>query len=416
MRFGLLLYRVATMTAAPLILIWFYRRARNGKETRARLNERCARALPARIPGDMIWLHGASIGESKLLLAIVRALHTRYPDLNFLMTSQTRSAADIIIQNLPPNTQHQMAPLDTPAAGKRFLDHWQPKLLILAESEIWPNLLRRAQSRGVRTALINARMTPASLKNWRRFPRSARKIFSELDLINATDLATAELLSDLAGRPIPATKNLKIGALLPAGPCLDLAAAGQAETTSDLTLVGASTHPGEETLLIDAFKSLPKGTRLIIAPRHAERGDEVSALLEAAELVHVRRSAGGAFTADTTILLADSYGEMQIWYDHADLVYLGGGHEPGIGGHNPLEPLQAGKPVITGPHTTNFSDLFGELISLGLVRPVTDVDSVIQSIDAHKRVNQAKLERFIESGKAEFDATVDALSGLIERP
>jgi 3-deoxy-D-manno-octulosonic-acid transferase len=416
MKFGLLLYRVATLTAAPLILIWFYRRARTGKETRARLNERYARALPARSQGDMIWLHGASIGESKLLLAIVRALHTRHPDLNFLMTSQTRSAADIVSQNLPPNTQHQMAPIDTPAAGKRFLDHWHPKLLILAESEIWPNLLRRAQSRGVRTALVNARMTPGSLKTWRRFPRSARKLFSELDFINATDLATAELLSDLTARPIPATKNLKIGAMLQADPFHDYAPAAQAEASSARTLLGASTHPGEEALLIEAFQASPKGARLILAPRHAERGSEVSALLNAAGLAHARRSAGGDFTADTTILLADSYGEMDRWYDHADIVYLGGGYEPGIGGHNPLEPLQAGKPVITGPHTTNFADLFEELISLGLVHTVTDVDSLIQSIDAHRRVDQAKLVFFIESGKAEFDATVDALSGLIERP
>ncbi len=412
MSLGLMVYRFATFTTAPALGLWLGHRARKGKEPRARLNERHARALPARAQGELVWLHGASIGESKLLLSVIRRLHTLHPDLNFLMTSQTRSAASIISDNLPPNTIHQMAPLDTPAAARRFVRHWQPRLFILAESEIWPNLLRTAKKSGVRTALINARMTASSLKRWRNFSRSARKLFSGFDLIHATDAATATLLSELTGRAIPATRNLKIGALNT--PRTQPDTHSPAPASHHKTLLGASTHQGEEALLIAAFKSLPAGTRLILAPRHAERGDEVSALLEAEGLPHVRRSAGGTLTGASPILLADTFGEMQTWYDLADLVYLGGAHMPGIGGHNPLEPLQAGKPVLSGPHTSNFSDLFAELVRLGLVRTASDKSALIHAIQANSRLDMAELDLLIDSGKRVFEDTIDALSTLIE--
>jgi len=413
---GLFFYRLATIGISPILPFWFRHRTRTGKESRARLHERFARELTVRPQGQLVWLHGASIGESKLLLAIIKALQTKRPGMNFLMTSQTASAAKIIADNLPPNTLHQMAPMDTPATSRRFISHWSPDLFVLAESEVWPNLLARAQASGVPAALINARMTSSSLKNWRTFSSSAKKLFAGLDLINATDKATANLLSDMTGRDIPATSNLKIGAMStsacqpPENDQMD------SNPESSKILLGASTHDGEERLLIDAFQTMPENAQLILAPRHTDRANEISDLLDAAGLKHARRSQGGTLSPETPVLIADTFGEMDRWYARADLVYLGGAHKTGIGGHNPLEPLRFGKPVLSGPDTFNFSDVFARLADMQMVRTVTTSAEIQTAFSADNRVDTGVLDEFLESGKRQFDQTVDALLALIDGP
>ena len=418
MKMGLLIYRMATLAAAPILVVWLARRARNGQETRTRLNERYARTLPPRPAGDLVWLHGASIGESKLLLAIANALHQRRPDLNFLMTSQTSSAAKIVADNLPPNSLHQMAPIDTPAVSRRFISHWQPNLYVLAESEIWPNLLDAAHSGGTATALINARMTKTSLGRWRKFSRSASRIFSAMSLINATDKATASLLSDVTGRTIQATANLKIGASI-SHSCETLQNApiecGLDTGYDTKILLGASTHESEEELLINAFKTLPEGTNLILAPRHTKRAAQISELLTQYGLSHTLRSKNGKLTPEYPVLIADTFGEMDTWYACADLVYLGGGHAPGIGGHNPLEPLRFEKPVLSGPHISNFQHVYDTLQELQLVKIVTSSSDISAAFNNSNRPDCGVLDTFMQSGKQQFDATADALTALITR-
>lgn len=375
---GLFLYGLMTRLVSPLLGWLLSSRVRQGKEDAERLNERRASALPRRPEGHLLWMHAASVGESQLQLAIATQLLQQRSDLNILFTCQTQTAAALIVRRFSDDpvlarhwTQQQMAPLDTPGGAKRFIDHWKPDIGIFAEGEIWPNLLTQLWKRGGKSALVNARMTEKSIIGWQRWPRTALRLFGGFDLILSSDLQTATGLTDLSGREIAVAGNLK-SSLPP--PKADLAELGVLKTQMEgrKILVAASTHSGEEALVLDALMQMDPRPFTIIAPRHPERGDEIRRLIDLSNFSVSQRSDGDAIDATTDILLADTLGEMGLWYRLADTVYLGGGHAPGVGGHNPLEPLQLGKFVLTGPSVFNFKDLMDNLAAKGGVQFVSD--------------------------------------------
>lgn len=388
MPFGLTLYRLLTRFVSPLLKWLLHRRVRQGKEDAARLHERFAQDLPPRPEGPLIWLHGASVGESQILLAVGKELLKHRADLTLLFTCQTQTAANLIRAKLVSepslaqnSTLQQMAALDTPAISQRFIDHWRPGLAVFAEGEIWPNLLTRARAHGVKTALINARMTEKSILGWQRWPKTARILFGGFDLLLASDLQTATGLTEISGSTVPVIGNLK-SALPP--PDVDVAELKALETLFQgrKILLGASTHPGEEALLIDALMRMEARPVLILAPRHPERGDEIRRLIELSNLNVSQRTDDEPVTPETDILLADTMGEMGLWYRLADTVYLGGGHAPGIGGHNPLEALQLGKPVLTGPSVFNFKDMMADLERKSAIQFVADGEALIAAFPA----------------------------------
>lgn len=355
-------YAALTGLLEPLAPHLLRRRARQGKEDPQRLLERLGRPSLARPDGPLVWLHGVSVGEATSLLPLISALRTRRPDLVILVTSGTVTAAHLLIQRLPPGVIHQYAPLDTPRAADRFLDHWRPALAVFAESEIWPNLIQAAQARDVRLALVSARITARSARGWGRIPVAAHALFSAFDLVLPQDAATASRLRDLGADPGPSL-NLKLaGTALPADETelarLRAAAAGRT------VILAASTHPGEDEIIVDAVRMAtpePAGTLLILAPRHPERGAEL-----AMRFGGDRRSQGGR--PDGPIHVADTLGELGLFFRLADIVVMGGAFQPGIGGHNPLEPARIGRPILTGPHAFNaaeaYADLFGEAAAI----------------------------------------------------
>lgn len=410
---SLALYRILTGGLSPLTPAVFQHRLSRGKEIAGRLNERQARHLPPRPDGTLIWLHGASIGESKLLLNLAAALREKRADVHLIFTSQTISSARIVAASLPARARQQMAPVDTPAAAKRFMAHWAPDLCVVSEGEIWPNLLRAAHRSGAGTALINARMTDKSLDGWQRFARTARSIFSQFDLILAADARTASGLTRIAGTDIVCTGNLKMSAdrttSLTSKPSRD----AWQFTGNGQVLLGASTHEGEEALLIKALDALPPDTCLILAPRHPDRSADIEHLIKANGVPYTRRSQADGLIPGSRILLADTFGEMERWYTQADCVYLGGGHKPGIGGHSPLEPLRFGKPVITGPHTDSFTDIHAELAGTGWVHRAQTPEDVAEAANADQHADPATLAALFARGDQAMDQTVDALLTLI---
>nr|WP_070959471.1 glycosyltransferase N-terminal domain-containing protein [Hyphomonas sp. Mor2] len=364
MTLGLYLYKTITLLIAPFLGVFFRSRVRSGKEAEGRLNERRAKTLPARPDGKLLWLHAASVGESQLLLELVRRyIRSGLDDFSVLMTCQTKTAANLVATAFSDDPElkkitgvQQMAPLDSPGGAKRFVNHWNPDLAIFAEGEIWPNLLLQLNRRSIPCALINARMTENSIKGWMRWRRTARRIFKCFDILIAADMQTKTGLEALSETNIANPGNLKSALPAPAVDELELTEM-QAAIGARSVLLAASTHAGEEALVLDAYMQLPPETFLIIAPRHPDRGDEVDALLSCTKFAISRRSERDPVTSVTNILLADTMGEMGLWYRLADTVYLGGGHAPGVGGHNPLEALRLGKPILTGPSLFNFKDL-----------------------------------------------------------
>lgn len=349
----LALYGAATALLEPLAPGLLRARARRGKEDAARLGERLGRSGQPRPGGPLVWLHGVSVGETTSLLPLVTALRARRPDLTILVTSGTVTAAALLAQRLPDGVIHQFAPVDGPGAVGRFLDHWKPGLAVFVESELWPNLILQAKARGVRLALLSARMTRKSADGWARRPASARALLSAFDLILPQDDATDGHLRRLGAVPGPRLNLKLIGDPLPCDTAeLDRL---RAAYTGRKVVLAASTHPGEEPLIANAVRRAGRNAALVIAPRHPDRGPEIAEMLGAG-LRSQGAAPGGVYVADTL-------GELGLFFRLADVVVMGGGFVPGIGGHNPMEPARIGRPILTGRFAFNAADVYAEMFA-----------------------------------------------------
>ncbi|MEM6947348.1 MAG: glycosyltransferase N-terminal domain-containing protein [Pseudomonadota bacterium] len=419
MKLGAPLYRLATKAAAPGVPLWLRRRVKQGKEDPQRLGERLGQASRPRPNGALVWMHGASVGESQLLLGLAGEIARVRSDWTILFTSQTQTSADLVGARLTGDHVHQMAPLDTPRIAARFLAHWRPGLAVFAEGEIWPNLIMEAGRRAVPLALINARMTERSRAGWARWPSLSRRLFGAFDHIAPADDATGKALAALAGRSVAPAFNLKQS--LPALECdgAALAAIRRDFIAGRPCALAASTHAGEEEVFLQACAALPERPALIIAPRHPERADDIAAGLARRGLSFSRRSARAPASADHTVLLADTIGEMGLWYTVADAVYLGGATAENIGGHNPIEPLQFGKPVVTGPHGYNFKALFSELETASLLSVAETPEALGRALAAQLAAGEGldaeALGGFLTRARAPLAALAETLVGLAEQ-
>lgn len=413
---ALFAYRLLTYTASPFLGVVLNQRARSGKEDYLRLHERYARRLPPRRPGPLVWLHGASVGESSLLLELGRRIIAERPGVMLVFTSQTVTSARLLGPLLPDNAIHAMAPLDTPQAARRFIRHWKPDLCIFAEGEIWPNLIHEARQNGARTALVNARMTQKSADGWQRVRGLFRQLVGRFDIVLAADPDTGQRLEGLLGRAVRSAGNLKSALPPPGANDVDLLRISTNFVNGRRCLLAASTHPGEEELFLDAAAALGEDVALIIAPRHPERGDEIEALLKQRGLRHARRSKGVQSDKRDRVLLADTMGEMGLWLRLADAVYLGGGHAEGVGGHNPLEPIRLHRPVASGPRVHNFADLMDKLSASGLVHLVADGPALAAFFTDTPPVAEAALAELAAEADHPMQVTLSAIMPLVPRP
>lgn len=354
---SLALYRAATTVLEPFAPLLLDRRAKAGKEDRARLHERLGRPKTARPDGRLVWLHGASVGESLSILPLVERLRAERPDVAVLVTSGTVTSAQLLARRLPAGAVHQFLPVDTPGGARRFLDHWRPDLAVFVESELWPNLLLAAKARGVKLALVSAKLSDKSYAGWRGRPFAAFELFSGFDLILAQDGRAAERLSSLGGT-VAGEADLKFGAApLP----VDAAALAslRVRLSDRPVLLAASTHPGEDEIVLAAWRALPDPPRLVIVPRHPERGPVIADLALAAGATTCLRSREPDDSAE--VIVADTLGELGLWYRLADLALVAGSLVEGIGGHNPLEPARLDCPIVSGPHVENWLTAYADL-------------------------------------------------------
>ena len=358
---SLRLYGAGMRLAEPLAPWLLGRRARRGKEDPARLGERLGRAGAPRPEGPLVWIHAVSVGESLSHLPLVERFRAERPDLGLLVTSGTRTSAELLARRLPDGVIHQYAPVDAPGAVARFLDHWRPDLGVLVESELWPNLLQAASARGTRLALVGARISARSASGWARAPAAASALLGLFDVIYAQDLETRAWIES-HGVHVAGQLDLKrLAEPLPHdGAAL---AALKRQIAGRRVLLAASTHPGEEALIADACAGLTPEPLLIVVPRHPERGAEIAAALAGRGLKVARRSEGQPPETEVQAYVADTLGELGLFYRLADVAVLGGSFAPGLTGHNPLEPARLGVAVISGPHHEAFAEVYGELLA-----------------------------------------------------
>ena len=319
-------YRAAVGMMGPVVDYTLKQRLKKGKEDPERVAERQGHASEPRPEGKLIWIHGASVGESLSILPLVERLSEVCADYRFLVTSGTVTSARLMGMRLPEVAIHQFAPVDHPEYVTRFLDHWQPDACIFVESELWPNLIQLTQARDIPMALVNGRMSPKSYKNWRQRPGAIETLLSAFSVMMGQDQPNRDRLADLSGRDVQMLGNLKMSASpLPADQA-ELALLDEAIGQRPVWLA-ASTHPGEEEVVLEAHQRVrdrfPK-LLTIIAPRHPERGEEVDALIERAGLVSARRSLKEPLVGTTEVYLADTLGELGLFYRLTDIAFVGG--------------------------------------------------------------------------------------------
>ena len=404
-------YRALMYAMEPLAPLILRDRAAKGKEDLARLPERLGRAGRPRPPGPLVWLHGVSVGETLSLLPLVERIQQQRPDVTVLVTSGTVTAARLMAERLKPPAIHQYAPVDGPGAVARFLDHWRPDVGVFAESELWPNLILEAKRRGVKLALVSARITEASADGWALRPAMAARLLQAFSLILPQDRASADRITALGGH-VDGLVNLKLaGAPLPH----DTAefARLSALIGDRPVVVAASTHEGEEAAVVQALDAVERRLFLVLAPRHPERGPEIARALRTAGYDLAVRSAGQAPTHDTDLYLADTLGEMGLWMRLADVVVMGGSFGPAlglspVGGHNPLEPARLGKPAISGPEFSNWEPVTRRMEQSGGLQ-IIDGPAALGPAVAALVADPAEARR---RGEAARRAAADAGAGL----
>ena len=373
-------YRVLTRMAAPfapLVLEW---RTRRGKEEPERRPERDGVASAPRPAGFLVWFHAASIGEANAALPVIETIAAERPELRMLLTTATVTSARLARTRLPKGVLHQYIPLDNQDFMQRFLQHWHPDLAVLVESEIWPNLVLETKGRGVPLVLINGRMSTSSFKRWRRRPGLSRPIFLSFDLVLAQNDGLAERFAQLGvGRAID-VGNLKADAPpppadLPGRRKLRAALAGRT------VWLAASTHPGEDDIIAAAHLKMRAARPelvTIIVPRHPERGPLIADQLKPTSLSVALRSEGKLPDASIDIYVADTIGELGLFYALSPVAFVGGSLAE-RGGQNPVEPIKLGAAVLTGPNFQNFRDSYTALLRAGGCKQVTDAAGLAEA-------------------------------------
>lgn len=413
-------WRVGATLAAPGLRAMLRRRAARGKEIAARLGEREGIETSPRPDGRLLWLHAASMGETISVLPVLGCLAARAPALRVLFTTGTVTSARLLERRLPElglaQVAHRFVPLDVPAWGARFLDHWRPDAAAFVESELWPNLLAGCRARGIGLMLVNGRMSARSFARWRRVPGFARGLIGAFDTVHAQSPDYAERLRLLGARAQVAPGNLKWAA-----PRLSVDAPELARLAALIgdrpTWLASSTHPGEETLVGEVHAALQArypGLLTIVAPRHPERGAEVASLLGGAP----RRSCDDV--PQGGIWVADTMGELGLFYSLAPIVFIGGSlvrH----GGQNPLEAARFGCAMAAGPHTVNFAEIVSRLAHGDALASIADAAGLAGFVgamlsDPERRRRMGEAARRVADGERELPGRVaGALLDLIAR-
>ena len=396
----------AVVLLAPALI---KRRLKQGKEDPARVGERRGQSQAVPPHGSLIWIHGASVGEVLAAASLIERL--RDLGLRVLLTSGTVTSAAVVKKRFPRDVIHQYVPYDSPRYVARFLDHWKPSLALFIESDLWPNLILAGAARRLPMVLINGRMSPRSFPRWQRAHATISALLSRFDFCLAQSRIDAERFAALGSRNVVTTGNLKFD--VPAPP----ADPAKLEPLMSVThgrpiIVAASTHPGEEEMLIAAHRSLAgsfPSLLTVIVPRHPDRGSSVAGLIANAGLKPGLRSREELPTAATDVYIGDTMGELGLFYRLSSIVFMGGSLVP-HGGQNPIEAVKLGASIVHGPHVFNFTDVYDALDQGGGACSAETQEALVK-----------KLERLLadpaarETMQCAGQGVVATLGGALER-
>lgn len=399
-------YNVLTGAVSPLVSLWLQIRLRQGKESKARLRERFGYTTLVRPKGTLVWLHAASVGETNSVLLLIEKLQSDFPDIHILLTTGTVSSAQLIEKRKPQKVIHQFVSVDTPDATNRFLKKWRPDIGFWVESELWPNLVMNAKARGCLMFIINGRMSLDSFNSWQKYALMMMyQMLNCFELVFAQSEEDGQRFKSLGARDVRCVGNLKYDASPLSCNEQELFAL-QADIGTRPVWLAASTHQGEEDLLVKTHTTLAAtypDILTIIAPRHPVRGNDIAKLLSITGRVALR-SRRDKITPETKFYIADTLGEMGLFYRLCEVVFMGGSLVK-HGGQNPLEPARLRCCVLTGGFTDNFADIYSEMtkqnicIKIGSATELAkEVDKLLQSSDTRTKMQMLTKEWLTSKG------------------
>lgn len=375
------LYGGLSKLAEPLAGQLIAHRLKRGKEDPQRVQERRGLASVARPDGEIVWIHGASVGEILAAAGLIEQLHAQ--GFTILLTSGTVTSSKIAQSRFGDRVIHQFIPYDIPGFVTRFLDHWRPSLALFIESDIWPNIVRFCTARRVPMILINGRLSERSFARWRRAPATIASLLGCFDLCLAQSEGDAERFHLLGVPRVAISGNLKLD--VPPPPADEEAYRSLlARLRGRPLILAASTHPGEEEVLIDAHHRLRgrfPGLITIVVPRHPQRGATIAQMAADTGLHVGLRSMAATVNAQTDFYIADTIGELGLFYRAAPIVFMGGSLVS-HGGQNPIEAIKLGAAVIHGPNVWNFRDVYRALDDAGGALPVADAEDLVARLGA----------------------------------
>ena len=357
---------------------------------------------------SLIWIHAVSVGEVNASMPLLRRLITDHPHSELLVTTTTPTGSRLLIERLGNKIKHQYLPVDIPFFLNYFLNKWNPKILILLETEIWPNLINICKRRSIYTALVNARLSEKSRDNYLKYNSLMKPAIEKIDLILTQFESDKRRFQEIADRKdINTCGNLKFDQDIPFE-LEDISKTIKQDWSTDgelrPILIAASTHETEEEEVLKAFKKIltsSPNALLILVPRHLERFERVKKIIQASGLALVSRSKKEDVKKNTQVLLGDTIGELNFLYSLSDVAFVGGSlidH----GGQNLLEPAAQGLALISGPSLRNFSDISDQLIKkegLTVIRNAAELSEkfieLVENPDVLKKSGEAALEVFM---------------------
>lgn len=409
-------YIVLSYLLAPLLLVHLYWRSISVPAYRQRIRERFGFGMP-RLPRPSIWVHAVSVGEVQAAAPLVRALLKQYPDVPLVLTTMTPTGSERVRLLFGDTVVHRYVPYDLAAAVRRFFDRARPSLAIIMETELWPNLYHECGQRRVPLVLASARISLRSLGRYRRLMPLFRDTLANGIVIAAQTPADAERFRSLGANPAHThvTGNIKFDFELPH----EVRHAGRAlrelQARDRPVWIAASTHDGEESVLLAAHALIRERhpeALLLLVPRHPERFPEVAALIDSCGFAQVRRSSAAVAGQGTSVFLGDTMGELVTFYAAADVAFVGGSLAA-IGGHNLLEPVALGIPVITGPHNENAADICALLVACGAASVLPDADAIAAEV-CRLFADPAERQRRGAAGQSAIAANCGALERLLQ--
>jgi 3-deoxy-D-manno-octulosonic-acid transferase len=410
-------YRGLSYAAAPILRRFLERRKLLGKEDPYRIEERFGNPSKKRPAGSVIWFHAASVGEAISILSLINRLDRNYPTHAILVTTGTVTSAAIMAERLPQSVIHQFIPVDQPVWIQRFLDHWKPDIALWVESEFWPNLLTTIDERGIPLILLNARVSPDSFRGWQRVPRTIARLLGCFSLCLAQSVQDAEKLTELSAKNVHTLGNLKFAA--DPLPVDDKALSALWNDISTRPVwIAASTHAGEEQAVANAHRAISENQPdilTIIIPRHPARAKEIAGEIHSMGLTVSLRSKDEPVRPETAIYIADTVGELGLFYRLAPIAFIGGTLVP-HGGQNMLEAAKLECAIVHGPSTTNFTAVTSEISAAGgstIIQNETELADAVSSLlsDESRRTDQITAAHAVAQAKT---GILDAVLAQLE--